>query len=73
MLFSATFKTYRPSPADASPAITLVLYDAKRDRYIRHNKSRCRTRFSPKSTFKIPNSLIGLEIGVIRDLDFAIG
>lgn len=49
-----------------------VLYDAKRDRYIRHDAPRCRTRFSPKSTFKIPNSLIGLETGVIRDADFVI-
>ncbi len=50
-----------------------VLYDMKRDRYIRHNEARCRTRFSPKSTFKIPNSLIGLETNVIRDADFVIG
>lgn len=49
-----------------------VLYDLKRDRYLRYNDERCRVRFSPKSTFKIPNSLIGLETGVIRDADFAI-
>ena len=49
-----------------------VLYDLKTGRYIRYNEERCRTRFSPKSTFKIPNSLIGLETGVIRDADFVI-
>jgi beta-lactamase class D len=49
-----------------------VLYDLKNDRYVRYNEERCRTRFSPKSTFKIPNSLIGLETGVIRDADFVI-
>jgi beta-lactamase class D len=49
-----------------------VLYDLKNDRYIRYNEARCRVRFSPKSTFKIPNSLIGLETGVIRDADFVI-
>lgn len=49
-----------------------VLYDMKNDRYVRHNERRCRERFSPKSTFKIPNSLIGLETGVIRDADFVI-
>src|SRR5262245_59410753 len=49
-----------------------VLYDLKNDRYIRYNEARCRERFSPKSTFKIPNSLIGLETGVIRDADFII-
>ena len=49
-----------------------VLYDLKKDRYIRYNEQRCRERFSPKSTFKIPNSLIGLDTGVIRDADFII-
>ena len=49
-----------------------VLYDSKRDHYIRYNEARCRQRFSPKSTFKIPNSLIGLETGVIRDAEFVI-
>lgn len=49
-----------------------VLYDLKQDRYIRYNEARCRQRFSPKSTFKIPNSLIGLETGVISDANFLI-
>ncbi len=49
-----------------------VLYDLKQNRYMRYNDARCRERFSPKSTFKIPNSLIGLETGVIRDADFVI-
>ncbi|HUC20875.1 MAG TPA: penicillin-binding transpeptidase domain-containing protein, partial [Candidatus Polarisedimenticolaceae bacterium] len=49
-----------------------VVYDLKNDRYVRYNPRRCRQRFSPKSTFKIPNSLIGLETGVIRDAEFVI-
>lgn len=49
-----------------------VLYDLKNNRYIRYDEARCRERFSPKSTFKIPNSLIGLDTGVIRDADFVI-
>nr|AIA16603.1 ClassD_beta_lactamase [uncultured bacterium] len=49
-----------------------VLYDLKENHYIRYNEQRCRERFSPKSTFKIPNSLIGLDTGVIRDADFTI-
>jgi beta-lactamase class D len=49
-----------------------VVYDMKNDRYVRYNKGRCRERFSPKSTFKIPNSLIGLETGVIKDAEFVI-
>ncbi|MFN2455191.1 MAG: class D beta-lactamase [Pyrinomonadaceae bacterium] len=50
-----------------------VLYDGQNNRYIRYNERRCRERFAPKSTFKIANSLIGLETGVIRDADFVIG
>nr|AIA14047.1 ClassD_beta_lactamase [uncultured bacterium] len=49
-----------------------VLYDSGRGRYIRYNERRCDERFSPKSTFKIPNSLIGLESGIIRDAEFVI-
>jgi beta-lactamase class D len=49
-----------------------VVYDLKTDRYVRYNERRCRQRFSPKSTFKIPNSLIGLETGAIRDAEFVI-
>lgn len=49
-----------------------VLYDLKSDRYVRHNEPRCRRRFTPASTFKIPNSLIGLETGVVRDADFLL-
>jgi beta-lactamase class D len=49
-----------------------VLYDLKNDRYLRYNERRCRERFNPFSTFKIPNSLIGLETGVIKDAEFVI-
>jgi beta-lactamase class D len=49
-----------------------VLYDLKNERYLRHNPARCRERFSPFSTFKIPNSLIGLDTNVITDADFLI-
>ena len=49
-----------------------VLYDLKRDRYLRYNETRCHQRFSPKSTFKIPNSLIGLETGIISDANYVI-
>lgn len=49
-----------------------VLYDQNEDRYIRYNPNRCGERFSPASTFKIPNSLIGLETGVIPDENFVL-
>ncbi len=54
------------------PAAAFVLYDVKRGTYVRHNEARCRERFSPFSTFKIPNSLIGLDTGVIPDAEFVI-
>nr|AIA12539.1 ClassD_beta_lactamase [uncultured bacterium] len=66
------------SPADLEPFFkefpngAFVLYDLKRDRYLRYNEARCRERFSPFSTFKIPNSLIGLDTGVIPDAEFVI-
>ncbi len=49
-----------------------VLYDLRNNRYVRYNEARCRQRFTPASTFKIPNSLIGLETRVVRDADFLI-
>ena len=58
---------FKPFPAGA-----FVLYDLKQNRYVRHNEARCRERFSPFSTFKIPNSLIGLDTGVIPDAEFVI-
>jgi beta-lactamase class D len=58
---------FKPFPAGA-----FVLYDLKRDTYLRYNEARCRERFSPFSTFKIPNSLIGLDTGVIADAEFVI-
>ncbi|MDT5158130.1 MAG: hypothetical protein QOC61_2261 [Acidobacteriota bacterium] len=66
------------SPTDLAPyfkdfpAGAFVLYDLKRNSYVRYNEARCRQRFSPFSTFKIPNSLIGLESGVIPDAEFVI-
>lgn len=47
----------------------IVLYYLQQNRYLRHNESRCRQRFSPFSTFKIANSLIGLETKVLTGAD----
>ena len=58
---------FKPFPAGA-----FVLYDLKRGTYLRHDEARCRERFSPFSTFKIPNSLIGLDSGVITDAEYVI-
>ncbi len=49
---------------------SFILYDLNKDLYIRYNPKRCNKRFIPASTFKILNSLIGLETAVIRDQEF---
>ncbi len=49
-----------------------VMLDAAESRYVRHNPRRCAERFSPCSTFKIPNSLISLETGVLSDADYEL-
>lgn len=49
-----------------------MLYDMKSNSYIYYDSARCCERFSPASTFKIPNSIIGLETGVIADENFVI-
>ena len=49
-----------------------VLYDSNAERWSRHNPERCAERFLPASTFKIFNSLVGLETGVIEDERFKI-
>lgn len=49
---------------------TFVLYDLKRKKYVRYNRTRARQKFLPLSTFKIPNSLIALETGVAADENY---
>jgi beta-lactamase class D len=52
---------------DAKSDGCFILYDLKRDRYIRYNPNRCQKRFIPASTFKIFNSLVALETKAIAD------
>jgi beta-lactamase class D len=47
-----------------------VLRDVAAGRTVRHGPARERT--SPCSTFKIPNSIIGLEAGVVADASFVL-
>jgi beta-lactamase class D len=77
-----------PSPTTAAPATSedtlelekyfegftgaFVLYDLNNDHYVRYNPEQCSERFLPASTFKILNSLIGLETGVIPDENYVI-
>jgi beta-lactamase class D len=51
---------------------SFVLFDQANDKYIFYNQSQFKHPFTPASTFKICNSLIGLETGVIKDENFVI-
>jgi len=51
---------------------TIVLYDVKNNRYLRHNEKRSATRYTPASTFKIPNALVGLETSAVKNADSLI-
>jgi len=51
---------------------TVVLYDLKNNRYLKYNEKRSAVRYTPASTFKIPNALISLETGVVKDADSLI-
>jgi beta-lactamase class D len=48
---------------------TFVLYDVDAGIFTGHNQSRSEVRFVPASTFKIPNSLIGLSVGAVKSVD----
>lgn len=55
--------------ADAGVEGTFVLYDVNAGRIMYHDRARAETRFIPASTFKIPNSLIGLSAGSVKDVE----
>ena len=46
---------------------TFVLYEPAKNRYSVLDPERARHGYLPASTFKVPNALIGLEVGSIRD------
>jgi beta-lactamase class D len=48
---------------------TFVLYDVDAGRLVGHNQARSKLRFIPASTFKIPNSLIGLAVEAVQGVD----
>lgn len=51
---------------------SFALYDQQNEQYILYNQAQFKQPFSPASTFKICNSLIGLETGVIENENFVI-
>lgn len=46
---------------------SILIYDLNHDQFYQYNARRNSTAFPPASTFKIFNSLVALETGVIRD------
>ena len=58
--FSAIFEKYGTRGC-------FVLYDPAENNYITYNSAYCDTGYIPASTFKIPNSLIALEEGLLAD------
>ncbi|MDX9688818.1 class D beta-lactamase [Halopseudomonas formosensis] len=48
---------------------TFVVYDVSAGRLVGHDRVRAHTRFTPASTFKIPNTLIGLSVGAVGNVD----
>lgn len=46
---------------------SIMIYDLNQDLFYQHNRDRNDTPFLPASTYKIPNSLISLETGVIQN------
>ncbi|MDD2769020.1 MAG: class D beta-lactamase [Methylococcus sp.] len=48
---------------------TFVVYDVSAQTFTGHDRGRAETRFIPASTFKIPNTLIGLATGAVKSVD----
>jgi beta-lactamase class D OXA-50 len=48
---------------------TFVLFDREADTIFVWNEARAKERFAPASTFKVANSLIGLDVGAVKDVD----
>ncbi len=48
---------------------TFVLFDVAKDTMLISDEARARKRFTPASTFKIANSLIGLDTGAVKNVD----
>ena len=64
--------TYKKHFDDYKVDGSLIIYELNDERTYSYNEERTKKRFSPASTFKIFNSLVGLETGVIPDTSFVI-
>jgi beta-lactamase class D len=72
---AASATPWRDEPAvtalfrDAGVEGTFVLLDERRGELRGHNRGRAEQRFSPASTFKVANALIGLSLGAVQSVD----
>ena len=57
---------------DAGVSGTFVVHDPDSGEDAGYNRERAQQRFLPASTFKIANALIGLDAGVVPDVDTAL-
>ncbi len=48
---------------------TFVAYDSVKQTFVGHDQMRANKQYIPASTFKIPNSLIGLAVGAVKNVD----
>ena len=68
-------RTYKEIPqlakvfSDNGVAGTFVLFDIATDTMLVSDEARAKKRFTPASTFKIANSLIGLDAGAVKSVD----
>ncbi len=62
-----TEKDFKPQFDKFGVTGCFVLFNQTDNEYIRYNSNLCDSGYIPASTFKIPNSLIVLEEGIIRD------
>jgi beta-lactamase class D len=58
---------FDPRPFTRDQPACLVVSDASGSITARTDEARCGTRYRPYSTFKIPNTIVGLETGVLQD------
>ncbi len=62
-----TFSTEQIKPYFNGYTASLVIFNTKTGKLFTYNPANCETRYSPCSTFKIFNSLAGLDTSVIKN------
>jgi beta-lactamase class D len=67
-----TIQNFKPYFDEYAVEGCFVLFNPADDEIIRYNPGLCDTGYIPASTFKIPNALIALEEGIVRDTNQVI-